>query len=306
MNVFTELVLESREAAKSAEGVSVAQKTLRHGLTRCDVCVENDAAASALGRKKGRYITIEAGTGHLREKNENIYLAKQIAKALADLITPLGLPKDFLALVAGIGNRGMTADALGPRVVDNIVVTRHFLDGGYKTELRFSPVCAIAPGVLGATGIETFEVIKGLCEKIKPALVLVIDSLAARRTQRISATFQLSDTGLTPGGGLGNNRPALNAETLSVPVIAVGVPFVVYAHTMGQDVAEELLRHGACSEKDISRTLKKVINGLFGDLVVTPKDIEQLITDCAFAVSLGINLALHPKLSAADLLAFAH
>ena len=309
MGIYTELVLEARElAAGEVEGVASSVATLKYGIRRSDIAVKSAAAAKQLGRKQGRYITVEAKEILARNLDANVYLAKVIGKALGELLGGLCLPKDYLALVVGIGNRGMTADALGPKVVDNLIVTRHFKEEGQKAEARFGNVCAIAPGVLGETGIETFDVLNGLTEKVKPDVVLVVDSLASRRAERIATTFQLSDSGLTPGGGLRDNRPALNRETLGVPVIAAGVPFVVYAKTMGQDVVEELFRrlpsYAAPNSYQVNHSLRAVVTDLFGDLVVTPKDIDQIIKDCAFVLSLAFNLALHNRLSAEDILSF--
>jgi spore protease len=309
-STYTDLVLEARELRRDTEGVETSETKLKYNIKRSDIAVRTPEAARALGRKIGRYITIEAKEILERNLDGNIYLGKCIGKALGELIGALDLPKNFLTLVAGIGNRGMTADALGPRVVDNLIVTRHFLEKQNKESQAFGRVCAIAPGVLGETGIETFDVVRGLTENIKPGLVIVVDSLASRRTERISTTFQLSDTGLSPGGGLGGHRPVLNRESLGVPVVAVGVPFVVYARAMGADVVEELFRRlpdlPSPDEKEINRSLRSVVTELYGDLVVTPKDIDQIIRDCAFVLGLGINLALHRKLTAEDILRFVH
>lgn len=309
MSIYTELALESRELNKNIEGVTQEETALKYKIRRSDLAIKTESAAKTLGKKRGRYITLEAKEILERNLDTNIYLGKCIGKALSELIAEAAPPKDFTALVVGIGNRGMAADALGPRVAEDIIVTRHFVDTAKKEGARFSSVCAIAPGVLGETGIESFVVIKGITEKIKPDLIIAVDSLASRRTERISTTFQLSDTGLIPGGGLGNTRPALNRESLGVPVIAVGVPFVVYARTMGYDVAEELFKKFPdCvpDDEEISGSLRRVVGEMFGDLVVTPKDIDQIVRDCAFVISLGINLALHNKLSADDILNFTH
>jgi spore protease len=307
MSIYTELVLEARELNDDIDGVTTNETNLKYKIRRSDIAVKTPEAAKALGRKAGRYITIEAKEILERSLESNLYLGKQIGKALSELISGQSLPKDFLTLVVGIGNRGMTADALGPKVVDNLIVTRHIRE---KIETRFGSVCAIAPGVLGETGIESFDVIQGLVGKVKPDLVIAVDSLASRRTERISTTFQFSDTGLTPGGGLYNSRPALNRESLGVPVIALGVPFVVYARTMGQDVVEELFRrlpsYAAPNAYQVNHSLKSVVTDMFGDLVVTPKEIDQIIKDCAFVLGLGINLALHNKLSAEDILSLNH
>ena len=220
-----------------------------------------------------------------------------MSKELAGEITRLieGLPKDAPVLVIGLGNRSITPDALGPRVVEQVYVTRHILE--YMPDLlNFKPrsVSAIAPGVLGVTGVETLEVVRGVVERVKPALVIAVDALASRRAARISSTIQLSDTGIEPGAGVGNQRMGINQETLGVPVMALGVPLVVYASTITQDtislIADET---GIKNEGDrFIKLAEKVINEKLGPMIVTPKDIDSIVTDMSRILADGINMAM--------------
>jgi spore protease len=312
MGIYTDLVLETRELSGcDAEGVVVNETSYKYKIKRSDVAVTSEGASKRMNKKMGNYITIEARELLNRNLDGNIYLAKLISKALGELLVSLDLPKDFVTLCVGIGNRSLTADALGPKVVENLIVTRHIVGTREnKTDDKLNSVCAISPGVLGVTGIESFEVIRALCDKIKPDLIIVIDSLASRKTERISTTFQITDTGITPGGGLSDSRPVLDKQSLGVPVVAIGVPFVVYAKTMGNDVIEELFNrlpsYAAPNNYQINHSIKAVVTDVLGDLVVTPKDIDSIVKECAYILGIAINLALHTRLNVDDILSYTH
>jgi spore protease len=215
----------------------------------------------------------------------------------------------------GLGNWNATPDALGPRVVENLLVTRHLgkqVPANLAGSLR--PVAAIAPGVLGLTGIETGDVIRGIVDRIRPDAVIAVDALATRSIDRILRTVQIADTGIRPGSGVGNRRAGIDRDTLGVPVVAVGVPTVVSAATIAGDAIELLaqrLEEASPSAADALRDLlgddrhdviSEVLAPAVGDLMVTPKEIDILIDDMARIVSAGINAALHPQVAAQDLL----
>lgn len=198
-------------------------------------------------------------------------------------------------MVIGLGNRFVTPDALGPETADRIYVTRHIRTNAPELAPQgMRAVSAMAPGVLGTTGMETVEVVKGLVEHAKPAAVICVDALAARSTDRIHRTVQLSDTGISPGSGIGNMRDTLNRETLGVPVIAIGIPMVVYAATIAADTIGMVAQRTGLPDNEALRALvDEVVREHFGPMIVTPKDIDLLTEDAAEILSNGINRMLH-------------
>lgn len=230
-------------------------------------------SAELLNKSQGKYISITSQYNFRRDKNYH----NDISKVLADSIKKL-LPRDYkLTLVVGLGNRSMTPDALGPRTIDKIMVTKHIIDiMPDKYGKIFSAVCAVTPSVYGVTGIESADYISAICGKINPDCVIAVDSLAAAQWSRINDTIQLTDTGITPGAGVGNRRSGLNKETLGVPVIAVGIPVVVRLSQICD----------ICDDKD---------------MLVTPKNIDVIVEDSSGIIASGINLALHDNISQADI-----
>ena len=221
-------------------------------------------------------------------------VARQIGQMLRLLLPPKGE-----ILVLGLGNRHMTADALGDRVVSGVLVTRHL------REPRLRSVCAVSPGVLGVTGVETAELALGLTERLKPAAVLVIDALAAMDTSRIGATIQLTDTGIHPGSGVGNHRAGITSETLHVPVIAVGIPMVVYTSTIVRDALRGMFAASDGSEK-AEAMANQLAGSMADDLVVTPRNIDELVQNLADMLALAINSALQPEFSLEELAHYLH
>ena len=211
-------------------------------------------------------------------------------------------------MVVGLGNRFITPDALGPNTVDSVEVTRHLFE---QMPERVNPtsrsVCALAPGVLGITGIETLEIIRGVVDRVQPGLIIAIDALASRSIRRISTTIQLADTGITPGSGIGNRRMGINEQSLGVPVIAVGVPTVVDAATIANDAIELIMQavnDAVGEDSDTMRSLgflnddnryemiRTVLYPSVGDLIVTPKEVDTIIQDISGVVARGINRAV--------------
>ena len=214
-------------------------------------------------------------------------------------------------LVVGLGNRNVTADALGTRVVERMLVTRH-LRQAMAQELRgkLRGVSAIAPGVLGLTGIETAELCRGLVRHVQPCAVIAIDALAAYESERICTTVQITDTGIQPGSGVGNHRLGLTEDTLGVKVIAVGVPMVVYASTIARDAMSHLMEvYGAYQpgrEQEGERLLGQVAEGFLGNMVVTPREIDELVLNVAAILSDGLNQALQPLVDTETLHSYLH
>jgi len=257
------------------------------------------------GRKAGRYVTVSSAQLACPDPELRGDLVERVRLWLTDMLPPAGD-----VLVVGLGNRRITADSLGPKVVDGVFVTRHLRDtvpDSLRGRLR--GVSAVAPGVLGVTGMETAEVVRGLVEHVNPVAVIAVDALAARETARICTTLQIADTGIDPGSGIGNHRKGLNKETLGVPVIALGVPMVVYAATIARDalsmLADDLEIECDLSEQALDKLVQRVVTRQLGDLVVTPREVDERVQNIADALSLGINRALQPGLAEDELPLFS-
>jgi spore protease len=203
-----------------------------------------DEGSKLVGKKPGRYLTLE--TQGIRQKDSELQeiVVDVFAKQFSQFLTDLNIPKDASCLVVGLGNWNVTPDALGPLAVENLLITRHlFKLQPENVEEGFRPVSAIAPGVMGITGIETSDIISGVIEQSKPDFVIAIDALAARSLERVNTTIQISDTGIHPGSGVGNKRKALSQETFGIPVIAIGIPTVVDAVSITSDTIDFILKH---------------------------------------------------------------
>lgn len=290
LTIRTDLAVEAhalwrRRAGETAEltGVS-AGETACEGLPLTHVEILDEEGARTLGKPRGRYFTLDVSA--LWQREEGAF--RRCALAVAEILEPL-IPKEGPVLVAGLGNRAMTPDALGPRTVDQLLVTRHL--GELVPGLR--PVAALAAGVLGDTGMEAAEWVRGGAEHIRPAGVIVIDALAAGDLERLCSSIQISDAGLTPGSGVGNHRKALDRTSLGVPVISIGVPTVVDAATVAVHVLEEA---GQSAPEDCA-----ALHGRGTKLFVTPDGIDRQIKELSAVLARGISLALQPGLGYEDL-----
>lgn len=289
-DIHTDLAMEAKELWQEDAGQTTKLPGVRareYRLRGMDVTVVeilNEDGVRALQKPRGTYVTLSMEKNMLRTPEGFSKAAGQLGKSLARM-----LPADGAVLVAGLGNTAVTPDAVGPRALDHLVVTRHL--GGSFPHLR--PVSAIAPGVLGTTGLESVEVVRGIVERAKPACVVVVDALASRSLDRLCTTVQIADSGITPGSGVGNCRAAFDQRTLGVPVLAVGVPTVVEARTLLRDVLEE---NGVKYSADAISCDRA--------LVVTPKDIDARVGQISRLLGYGISLALHRGLSMADISCF--
>ena len=272
-------------------------------ITVTTIRVTSEAGARQMERAMGRYVTLSCPSLAHSDAEKQHRIACRVRDVLAGLLPPKGE-----LLVMGLGNRNVTADALGTRVVERMLVTRHMLrsvDADLARKLR--GVSAIAPGVLGVTGIETAELCKGLVRHVEPTAVVAIDALAAYDSERICTTIQITDTGIEPGSGVGNHRLGLNRDTLGVPVIAIGVPMVVYASTIARDALTHLLdRYGMPRDEAARQMLRDVCDGPLGEMVVTPREIDELVVSVAEVLGDGMNQAFHPLLDAPTLRMFMH
>lgn len=286
LTVRTDLAVEAhalwRESAAETtrlKGVAAREEQVE-GMTVTRVEILDQEGARALGKPEGTYLTLDVSPLWRREEDA----FPRAVRAVAALLGPL-LPEEGPVLAAGLGNQAMTPDALGPRSLDHLLVTRHL--GEALPQLR--PVAGLGAGVLGTTGMEVAEWVRGAAEQVGPAAVIVVDALAARDLERLCATVQIADTGLVPGSGVGNHRMALNRETLGVPVISVGVPTVVDAETIARDLLGE------------AGAVPKALNGRGRRFFVTPESIDQKIRDLSKVLGYGINLALQESLALEDL-----
>jgi spore protease len=316
-NFYTDLALETceqlqNESEENLNGVEINTEE-DENTTLTWVKITNAAGAKSVGKPIGNYITLESP--NMKESNPPLHeeISKTIAKKLGDLFP---LPKDAAILVVGLGNWQVTPDALGPQVCEKILVTRHLQETvPHELQGRVRSVSALRPGVMGLTGIETAEIILGVTQRIKPDLIIAIDALAARKTSRINTTIQISDTGINPGAGLGNKRTPLNQETLGVPVIAIGVPTVVDAATLVNDTMDNLLHTLTQSitegknffdalenmESDERYALiREVLDPESGNMFVTPKEVDIIITRLAHIIANALNIALHPGITSED------
>ena len=295
----TDLAVEAKEIwAESADSQTrleggEAKDGEREGIPVTVVKILDQRGANALEKPVGTYITLTIDDLNKREKNA----FERTARALAAELAPL-LPHEQTnapVLVAGLGNREITPDAIGPEVTAHTMVTRHLVERLPEHFGSFRPVSAIASGVLGTTGVESGDVIRGVAERVKPACIIVADALTSRSLSRVCRTIQIADSGIVPGSGVGNSRAELSQKTMGVPVIAVGVPTVVDAGTLAADIAEE----AGAQNLDA-----KALHQKGESLMVTPKDIDARVTDLAKVVGYGINLALQEGLDVEDITMF--
>ena len=272
-----ELWQESAERTTRLQGVK-ATKTKQEGYPVTRVDILDVRGEKALGKPQGSYLTIDLTTFWQRKPDFFERAVRVVGGQLKAL-----LPAEGAALVVGLGNRAMTPDAVGPLAADSVLVTRHLIAAQPRHFAGFRPVAVQRTGVLGTTGVESAEAVRGLVEQVQPALVIAIDALASRRVGRVCATVQLSDTGIIPGSGVGNHRSALNRETLGVPVVAIGVPTVVDSATLAADLLEE---------SGITDIDEEKLRGGQQNLMVTPRDIDQQVRDLGKVIGHGINWAL--------------
>ncbi len=296
--IRTDLAMEASQAAGSIPGVDVSHWE-ESGVTITEVKVTTEAAAVKLGKSVGTYLTLECDGVRDHDPASREAVSNMLGEEIARLLPPD--ENKAPVLVVGLGNRMVTPDSLGPKTVDRTLVTRHLLrEMPDKIDSRLNPVCAIAPGVLGVTGVETMETVSPLVKEINPRCLVVIDSLAARAAKRVGVSVQLSDTGIQPGSGVGNHRRALTCEELGVKVIAVGVPTVVYAATIARD-ALELLGDSPSDEASLDEITRKLFENEIGEMIVTPREVDDMIDDAADIIADGINRALQNELTPAEI-----
>ncbi|MFC5450284.1 GPR endopeptidase [Paenibacillus aestuarii] len=326
-STHTDLALDARDMAQAARhgqeipGIET-EMSRENGIRVTKINVLNEEGSRSLGKLPGHYITIEVPA--LRQKDSQLQdrVATKLAQEFERFLKDIGIPKDAKALIIGLGNSSVTPDALGPLVVDNVMVTRHYFElmpndvgPGYRA------VSAVAPGVLGTTGIESSDIVQGIVEKSKPDFIIAIDALASRSLERVNTTIQIADTGIHPGSGIGNKRKGLTKEALGIPVVAIGVPTVVYASTIVNNAFDMMHNHfqdqtnntghilgllDNMKEEERLMLVKEVLDPVGHDLLVTPKEIDQFIEDIANIIASGLNAALHDSVSVDNVAAYTH
>ncbi len=318
LNIRTDLAVEVSENykkinKKEIDGIILEEKELEN-IKITSIRVLNEEGSKKLGKPIGNYITLDISENTVYDSE----LMEEVALVGGQILRKLiGTDEEKTALVVGLGNWKVTPDSLGPKVMEKIMITRHLknlMPDQFDEEIN--SVCAIAPGVLGITGIETFEIIKGIVQKIKPSVVICVDSLASRKVERINKTIQISDTGISPGAGVKNNRMKINEENLGVKVIAIGVPTVVDASTIVNDsmdlIIDELLNQtekGSIFYKELieldkeekNRLIKELLEPYLGKLMVTPKEVDLVIDGFSKIISKSINIGIQPNLDVEEI-----
>ena len=277
-DLAVELLENLRESGK-IEGVTETEYE-REGLHIHEAEITGEDAARRLGRSCGRYVTLSLAALTAREEEAFPRSVRVLAALIRTLLPPL--PKDAPVLVAGLGSRAVTPDAVGPKVCDHVIATRHLITRSPEYFAAWRPVCALAPGVLGQTGVEANEVIRGVLDRVRPGAVIAVDALAAGRLSRLVRTVQLTDTGIVPGSGVGNARAALNEQALGVPTVADG-------GSIAHEIACQL--GGAACE---------ALDDLSQPFIITTRDIDREVADTARLIGYAVNMALQ-ELSVEDI-----
>lgn len=300
-NIRTDLAIENREFYRKAEkleneipGVETSVEQVSDDFKITEVKILSEDGAKALDKPVGSYYTLEANNLTLGIESLNEQVESKMMEILKKLMK---LEASDTVLIVGLGNEDVTPDSIGPKVVSKIDITSHLIK--YVPEYikeGTRAVSAIVPGVLGTTGIETSDIIKAIAEKVQPDKIIVIDALAARNIKRIKNTIQISDTGIAPGSGVGNNRQRINEELLGIPVIAVGVPTVVDSKTIVSDVIEGIIEKDNVAQNKKEQYydfIENMLPGIENNSMVTPNEIDEVVENISTILANGINMALN-------------
>lgn len=310
-NLYVDLAVEARDLVRGTkdveiQGVSEQVEQLEHiKITTIDIL--NPEGAQKLGRPIGTYITIESPPLKIYDPAVIDEIKEGIEKSMNKLSANILQPENTVLLV-GLGNWRATPDALGPKFIQYSPITRQYHEHAPDALVEgMRPVSGIAPGVLGITGLETYEVIKGIVDNVQPSLLIVVDALAAQNVDRIGTTIQMSNTGIQPGAGIGNARHALTQEELGVPVIAIGCPTIVSASVIAnQAIKQFCLDSGALyNESKSMNSIQSILSRFGGSLGVTPKEIDDIIENTSQTIAMGVAFSLFPEISEEQLELYA-
>jgi spore protease len=306
-----DLAVEARDLIRGAtnreiQGVEEKVEKTEH-VKITTITIKDESAVKTMGRPKGTYVTIESPPLKINDPYVKEEIINAMSKSLPLLINQRIQAPDTVLLV-GLGNWRATADALGPKFIEYSPITRHYHQYAPDALIKgMRPTCGIAPGVLGITGLETYEVIKGVVEKVKPAAIIVVDALAAQNVDRIGTTIQMSNTGIQPGAGIGNARHALTEEELGVPVIAIGCPTIVNAAVIANQAIKKFCLDSGVIFNEITsaNSVRDILSFFGGSLAVTPKEVDEIIENTARIIALGVGKTLFPDISLEQLELYA-
>lgn len=328
--LHTDLAIESIENRENIEGIHTRIEKM-NGLTVTDVLIE-EKGSSIIGKKVGNYITIEFDD--VTDQANSSQVEEVFVYKLKELMNKMGIKSDDSCFIVGLGNEKSTPDSLGPLCTSKVIVTNHLFELG-ELESEYRRVWALVPGVKGTTGIETSDIISSIKDKIKPSFLIVIDALASQSVERVNKTIQMTDTGISPGGGIGNNRKEISKEILGIPIIAIGVPTTVDAVTIVSDTIHYMYKHFSYLKQNINNPANKLMIGSpnylnkdisvdredktnwlglvgsledneirqllsevltpVGNLMVTPKEVDFIVDKLSDVIANGINQSLHIK-----------
>ena len=312
--IRTDLALETQERVGHGngriKGVDFSEDKRENGIIISTVHIMTKNAEKVMGRPRGYYITIEAPDMIDNDEGYHREISEELAKILRKLLPKKAKEdqEEVSALIVGLGNRAVTPDALGPRVIDNMFITRHIINEYGKYAFgneHVNKISGIVPGVMAQTGMECLEIVRGVVKETHPDFIITVDALAARNAKRLCRTIQLTDTGITPGSGIGNHRHALNEESVGVPVISLGVPTVVDAATIVNDTMYNLIAAmnqsktfnslgnslESLDEAEKYELIRELLSPSLNTMFVTPKDIDESVKRLSFTISEGINIA---------------
>lgn len=267
--------------------------------------IVDDENQKLLNKKKGTYYTLDLSNLDIKDTKTGINIEGALSKVIKRLLKQMNL-ENKRCLIVGLGNMSVTPDALGPYVVDNVIVTRHLFELN-KINDGFSNVSALAPGVMGTTGIETYDIISSVVNKIDADYVIAVDALSTNSLARVNNTIQIADSGINPGSGVGNKRKELSNDSLGIPVIAIGVPTVVDSVTITSDIIEYMINHfnnnedvnvlgefGNLNEESKRKVIKEILEPNGFNMMVTPKEIDSDIQELTKIIANALDIALHP------------
>lgn len=310
-SLYVDLAVEARDLIRGAtnqEIPGVEEKVEQMEQVKVTtITIKDPSAEKVMGRPVGTYVTIESPPLKIRDPYVKDEIISAMMKSMPLLVGNRLQPGQTVLLV-GLGNWRATPDALGPKFIEYSPITRHYHQHAPDALVEgMRPVCGIAPGVLGITGMETFEVIKGIVEKVQPAIMVVVDALAAQNVDRIGTTIQMSNTGIQPGAGIGNARHALTQEALGIPVIAIGCPTIVNAAVIANQAVRSYCLDAGLSFQEMKslNIIKDLLAHFGGSLAVTPKEVDEIIENSARIISMGVARSLFPDISPEQLELYA-